>query len=227
MLLGSSWSAFVQRLIYLLPAIVIALTFHEYAHAAVSYRFGDPTAKNAGRLTLNPLRHLDLFGTLLLFVAGFGWAKPVPVNPFFYQGNRRMKMLAVAAAGPLMNVLEALVGAALLSVLYHFAPVNAVFDYFWYFLIYYVQINAVLAVFNLIPIPPLDGSKILGSLLPVGAERVMLALERWGFAILLLLVFLPNILSWFDMPQLDILDFLISRPATWLCNLFYHIVGIY
>ena len=86
----------LERLIYVIPAIIIALTFHEYAHARIAYAFGDPTAKNEGRMTLNPLKHLDPIGTLLLIFAGFGWAKPVPVNPFYFQGNRKRKMLLVS-----------------------------------------------------------------------------------------------------------------------------------
>ena len=103
----------LERLIYVIPAIIIALTFHEYAHARIAYAFGDPTAKNEGRMTLNPLKHLDPIGTLLLIFAGFGWAKPVPVNPFYFQGNRKRKMLLVSLGGPAMNLLEAIAGAML------------------------------------------------------------------------------------------------------------------
>ena len=120
----------LERLIYVIPAIIIALVFHEYAHARIAYAFGDPTAKSAGRMTLNPLKHLDPIGTLLLIFAGFGWAKPVPVNPFYFQGNRKGKMLLVSLGGPLMNLAEAVVGALCFALIFNFAPYNGVSDYF-------------------------------------------------------------------------------------------------
>lgn len=178
----------LERLIYVIPAIIIALVFHEYAHARIAYAFGDPTAKSAGRMTLNPLKHLDPIGTLLLIFAGFGWAKPVPVNPFYFQGNRKGKMLLVSLGGPLMNLAEAVVGALCFALIFNFAPYNGVSDYFLHFFLYFMQINVVLAVFNILPIPPLDGSKILGALLPDKCFRFILAIEKYGFLILLALV---------------------------------------
>ncbi|MBR2783006.1 MAG: site-2 protease family protein [Firmicutes bacterium] len=214
----------LTRLIYVVPAIVIALTFHEYAHARVSYAFGDPTAKNAGRLTLNPLKHLDPIGALLLIVAGFGWAKPVPINPAYYRGNRGHKLILVSAAGPLMNLLEALVGVAALSLIYHLAlshqewftgdlRYNA-YRYILNFLQYFCSINIVLMVFNLIPIPPLDGSKLLTGLLPPDKMNLILALERYGFIILAALMFL----GW--------LDPVIAAPARWIMNGLYSVFGL-
>jgi len=218
----------LNRLLYVLPAIVIALTFHEYAHARVSYAFGDPTAKEEGRLTLNPFKHLDAVGTLLLVLAGFGWAKPVPINPWYYTGNRKRKILLVSAAGPVTNLLEALVGTFLLLLIYRFTSGdNAIMLYLWRFLLYYVQINAVLAVFNLIPIPPLDGSKILSGLLPDRYMNIVFALERYGFGILLLLAFLPNILGIFGLPEFDLLGIMISTPANWIVDGLFKLVGLY
>lgn len=179
----------LDRLLYAVPAIIVALTFHEYAHARVAYAFGDTTAKDANRLTINPLKHLDIAGTLLLIFAGFGWAKPVPINPYYFQGDRKKKIMLVSVAGPVMNLLEALVGAVILSLLYHSSlGYNSFFQYIFMFLSYYILINIVLAVFNLIPVPPLDGSKILMGLLPDSKLHIILALERYGMLILMALV---------------------------------------
>ncbi|MBQ6842995.1 MAG: site-2 protease family protein [Firmicutes bacterium] len=177
------------RMLFVIPAIIIALSFHEYAHARVAYHYGDPTAKEEGRLTLNPLRHLDVVGTLLLIFAGFGWAKPVPVNPWYLGPDRKKKLMHVSIAGPLMNVLEALVGALIISLIYHFVPYSPAANYFYNFFYYFVYINITLAIFNLLPVPPLDGSKILGGLLPHEQQHIIYELERYGMAILLLLSF--------------------------------------
>jgi Zn-dependent protease len=180
----------IDTLIYRLPAIVLALTFHEYAHARVAYAFGDPTAKDAGRLTLNPLVHLDIIGTLMLIYAHFGWAKPVPVNPYYLRGNRKQKMMWVSVAGPLSNLVQALIVAVIFSLLWHFVP--TVLNNWWLpnFLFYIIVINIVLAVFNLLPIPPLDGSKILAGLLPNKYTNIIYQLERYGFIVLIVLMFL-------------------------------------
>ena len=177
------------RMLFVIPAIIISLSFHEYAHARVAYHYGDPTAKEEGRLTLNPLRHLDVVGTLLLIFAGFGWAKPVPVNPWYLGADRKKKLMHVSIAGPLMNVLEALVGALIISLIYHFVPYSPAANYFYNFFYYFVYINITLAIFNLLPVPPLDGSKILGGLLPNEQQHIIYELERYGMAILLLLSF--------------------------------------
>jgi Zn-dependent protease len=179
----------IPRLIYIVPAIIIALTFHEYAHARIAYAFGDPTARNAGRLTLNPLKHLDPIGTILLLIANFGWAKPVPINPYYFQGNRKMKVLLVSLAGPLSNLLGAIVSVVAVSLIWHYVPGGTVSQYFFNFFYYLMTINVVLAIFNLIPVPPLDGSKILAGLLPDRFGRYIDFLDRFGFIILLVLVF--------------------------------------
>ncbi len=186
----------IERLIFVLPAIIVALSVHEFAHARVSYAFGDPTAKDAGRLTLNPLRHLDVIGTLLLIFAGFGWAKPVPINPYYYQGDRRKKVMWVSLAGPLSNLAQAIIAAIILPITFQVIDsfgtgiVNANFiQWFIDFIYYYLYINIVLMVFNLLPVPPLDGSKILAGILPARYTGSIYKLEQYGPIILLAMVF--------------------------------------
>lgn len=171
-----------------LPAILIALTFHEYAHALVADRLGDDTPYYQGRLTLNPLPHIDWLGFLLLVVVHFGWAKPVQVNPLnFKRVTMRTGMMLVSLAGPLMNILLAVAG--LLSVKYlpyvlageNLYTANRLLEPL-------IWINVILAAFNLIPIPPLDGSKILAGLLPGRQADFIYRIEPYGSLILMLLI---------------------------------------
>ncbi len=172
------------------PPILLALTFHEYAHAYVAYRYGDDTAQKSGRLTLNPLRHLDPLGTIMIFLIHFGWAKPVPVNPHQLRNPKR-DMLWISAAGPLSNVILALMSGILLRVLF---ALNGTHDRYSiagiivYMVFMSLQINLALAIFNILPIAPLDGSKILYGLLPAGYGKTILALERYGPFILIGLI---------------------------------------
>ncbi len=183
------------RVVMLLFAVII----HEVAHGYVAWRFGDPTARFAGRLTLNPLPHLDLFGTILvpglLLLSGssviFGWAKPVPVNPMNFR-HVRAGELAVSAAGPLSNLALAVLFAGLL----HLGGGNLGLVKLAY---YGVSINLFLALFNLVPIPPLDGSHIVSALLPYRLARLYNYLEPFGF-ILILLLFYTGIMSLLLMP---------------------------
>lgn len=155
----------LNRIIITLPGILLAITCHEFAHAYVAYRFGDPTAKHYGRLSLNPIKHIDPFGFILLLIAGFGWAKPVPINPNYFK-NRKLGTFLVSIAGVTVNMLLAILLTALLGLAFVFSESQLLID-----IIYYgITINIVLAVFNLFPIPPLDGSKILLTFLPERAE---------------------------------------------------------
>lgn len=170
---------FVLLVVPLLYSIII----HELAHGWVALRLGDPTAKYLGRLTLNPLKHLDPVGTLMLFIFGFGWAKPVPVN-LNNIANRR-GLLLVSSAGIIANIIFAFLGA-LLARLLDLGPYGAAGTMLYFF----TQINIMLAAFNLIPIPPLDGSKILAGLLPERFENILARLEPYGFFIIIGLLYL-------------------------------------
>lgn len=167
-----------------LPALIIALTFHEFAHAYVSDRLGDPTPRMRGRLTLNPLAHLDPIGFLMLIVFHFGWAKPVNVNPFNYR-NREKGYALTALAGPAMNLILGLVAVLLQFASLRIIPNAAVFKFLAYLALY----NVYLAIFNLIPIPPLDGSKLLFLFLPRNVVyRYLDSVQQYGTIILILLV---------------------------------------
>jgi Zn-dependent protease len=171
---------FILLSIPLLYSIII----HELAHGWVAYKMGDPTAKRLGRLSLNPLKHLDPIGTLMLFAVGFGWAKPVPVNFSNLRGSRK-GIVFVSAAGIAANTLLAFT-AVLLSRLLSPSPTGVLAP-----LLYYMaQVNIMLAAFNLIPIPPLDGSKILLAFTSGAFQRFLIGLERYGFFIIIGLLYL-------------------------------------
>ncbi len=146
-----------QIIILLIPALVFSLSFHEFAHAWMAYRLGDNTAARLGRLTLNPLSHLDPVGSLALLLMGFGWAKPVPVDSRYLK-NPKQDMVKVAAAGPISNIILAVVAALSLRLLF---STGLLTDNIKTFIIIFMQINITLAVFNLLPVSPLDGSQIL------------------------------------------------------------------
>ena len=165
-------------MILLAPPILVALTFHEFAHGYVALRFGDPTAKMAGRLTLNPLSHLDPIGTIMLFVVHFGWAKPVPVDPRYFR-NPKQDMLWVALAGPGANMVLAFISGILLSMLGRGSLFGS-HNMLLIMLQYSLFINLALAVFNMLPIPPLDGSKVLRGLLPYKYQHIADQMEMYG-----------------------------------------------
>ena len=179
----------IQQLAIQLPPLLFALTVHELAHGWVAFRLGDPTAKMAGRLTMNPLKHLDPLGVLAFVIMKIGWAKPVPVDPRYFR-NPQKDMLLVALAGPGANVLLALASALLARVLVS-VPVLPLFvlQPLVGMLEASVWINIMLAVFNIIPIPPLDGSKVLMGVLPPEAARSFARIEPFGFFILLALFY--------------------------------------
>ena len=185
------------------PPILLALSFHEYAHGWMAYRLGDPTAKHEGRLTMNPLAHLDPLGTMMIIIVHFGWAKPVPVNPMNLKDPKK-DMLWIALAGPVSNVIMAAGLGLILRIMIGMGMrVDESFlGYFQYMLYFAVMINLVLAIFNMIPIPPLDGSKILFGLLPTEYEESFLRFQQIGPRVLLGLVVIN---SYFGIPIFSVL----------------------
>lgn len=196
----------IENLLYKLSIMLVpgllAITCHEVSHGYVASRFGDPTARMLGRLTLNPLKHIDIFGTLMLVVVGIGWAKPVPV---VIQNLRNPKkdMIWVSAAGPVTNLVLALVSALLLRLLLALPPgYGFVVQPLSYMAGFSIYINLLLAFFNMIPIPPLDGGRVLMGLLPYRQASTLGRLEPYGMMIIILLVFFTPVFSYLLMPLL-------------------------
>ena len=167
-------------------ASLICLTFHELSHGLMAYRLGDPTAKLNGRLTLNPIAHVDPVGLCLMLLARVGWAKPVPADMRNFKNPRR-DMALTALAGPVSNLVLAFAALAVCSGVYHFAPDHPVWAYIMLFFTYMAVLSVGLCLFNLIPIPPLDGSKVLFSLLPARIYGFILRYERYVVAAVVLL----------------------------------------
>jgi Zn-dependent protease len=183
-----------QFFIAFVVAIVIGITVHEFSHAAAATAQGDLTAKSQGRLTLNPASHLDPLGTIFLIVGGFGWGRPTPFNPLRMR-NRRAGAALVALAGPISNVVVAFLAAIALRVTYPTSGELGGGPGFTSKLLFaLVQLNVVLAVFNLLPIPPLDGSRLLSIFLPPSRQNIIYFLDRFGIFLLLgLLLLAPNL----------------------------------
>ena len=200
-------------LVLSLPALLLALTVHEFAHGWTADKMGDPTARYSGRLSLNPMAHMDLWGTLCLLFFHFGWAKPVPINPGYFK-NRKWGTVAVSLAGPMANFVLALVCAFLYTAFRELVPYNKITEFFSLILFFGVQLNVGLMVFNLIPIPPLDGSKILMEFLPHQYKFKLYSLERYFSLILLALI------------AFDILTPILSLMRNWVLLIIELIVGL-
>lgn len=195
----------IMQYVYIIIVILISLSFHEFSHAFVSYRLGDPTARDQGRLTLNPIRHLDPLGTIMMIASmiggtGIGWAKPVPINPTYYK-NRKAGTMLVSIAGPISNLLLSFIFIFPLlyisskydiKTLSQSDPNTLIFNISQMFMF----TNISLAVFNLLPIPPLDGSKILSGILPTKQYYQFMQYENYiGVAFILLIFIFPRVLS--------------------------------
>ncbi len=220
--LGEDPAAFFIFTAMLLAAVVASVTFHEFSHALTATSLGDDTARRLGRLSLNPRAHLDPAGSIMFLLAGFGWGKPVPVNAYAFGGNALRSMMLVAFAGPLSNfVLAFLIGLlfkmgivewpfnVFFTPLSSEAPLSLVIGQFfamWFFL------NIILGVFNLIPLAPLDGSKVLAGLLPESLGIPLLRLERYGSGILLMVIMLDIMLG------VGILNWILGPPIQFLAD---------
>ncbi len=204
--------------IMLVPGLM-AITCHEVSHGFVAYLLGDNTARSMGRLTLNPLKHLDIIGTLMIFIVHFGWAKPVPVN-FGNLRHPKRDMIWVAFAGPVSNFAIAALSAlalravALLGTFASYASISYFMQPVIQMLAFSVYINLLLALFNLIPIPPLDGGRVAIGLLPYRQAIAYSKLEPFGFIIVIILVFFTNIFSIIIMPVIALGVSILAGPQT-------------
>lgn len=169
-------------------SVMLCLTIHETCHGLAALSLGDPTAKSMNRLSLNPLRHIDWLGLLMMFTMGFGWAKPVPVDPRYFK-NPKKGMALTALAGPVSNFMLAFSLILFSKAIYLYADYTLVWDVIFNFLLSTAILSIGLGLFNLLPIPPLDGSKVLGALLPDRTYFTLMRYERYGMLLLLLLSF--------------------------------------
>ncbi len=201
----------LTTLIANVPALLIGFAFHEFAHAWVADRLGDPTPRSQGRLTLNPLAHLDLFGTLMALFYRFGWAKPVMTNPSYFKGGPLRGRMLVALAGPAMNLFMAFLAVLAWLLTDHWLAASTWGPVVTIMLMAIIGMNLGLGIFNLIPIPPLDGFAVLTGLLPARYARTLWAIESYGMIILVLVLFT------------NILGSVLQPTVVFLFNLYYKI----
>lgn len=216
---GNGWMGIAELLMTAL-CVFLSLSIHEFSHGLMAYKLGDNTAKSMGRLNLSPMSHLDPIGAICLFLFGFGWARPVPVNPLnFAPQKRKSGMVWTSLAGPLSNLITAFLAVLILNIIYHFVPSEegigaTIFSVVVTLLYTLIFMNVGLAVFNFIPIPPLDGSKILSAVLPPRTYFKLMQYERYGFIILLLAINLP------------IFSRILNFISDWIVGAFFWIVGL-
>ena len=210
---------FLKVSIMLVPALM-AITCHEVSHGYIADKFGDNTARSMGRLTLNPIKHMDIFGTIMVFVVGIGWAKPVPVN-FNNLRHPKRDMIWVAAAGPITNFALAILSALAMRLLVYFgegipdaSPLARIVDPVTLMLAFSVYINLLLAIFNLIPVPPLDGGRVAVGLLPYRLSMALASVERFGMIIIIALVFFTNAFGYVISPALSFCVNLLAGPQS-------------
>ena len=221
----------IDLVVYGLP-LLIAIPFHEAAHGFVAWRCGDPTARELGRVTFNPFKHIDPFGTLLLpgllIASGapfvFGWAKPVPVN-FNRLRNRRRDSIMVALAGPGINLVLAILSVLVLSQLMPETMPEAM-PWWVRMLAFSVLINLVLVMFNMLPLLPLDGGRVLNGLLPPRIAEKHAKTERFGMAILILLIIVPPMLGSILHQELNLIGAILMPPVTWLADMLFRAAGL-
>lgn len=215
--LSNLWAALdfgsMLDMVLRLAAVLLCLTVHETCHGLAAYALGDPTARRAHRLSLNPLRHIDWFGLLMMFAAGFGWAKPVPVNPNYFK-KPKQGMALTALAGPVSNFLLALLTLLAARIFYDVAAYSETNQRVLDFLLMVAVLSIGLGLFNLVPIPPLDGSKVLFAVLPDRAYDWLMRNERYGMLLLFALVFF------------DVGSNALSKTIQWVFDLFCRMVGL-
>jgi Zn-dependent protease len=197
----------LQQLPFFLITLVIAFTVHEFAHAYFANKFGDPTARLLGRMTLNPAVHFDLFGIILLLIAGFGWARPVPVNRDNFSRPRLMGVI-VSAAGPISNLLLGIIGSIVYAALIASGTIDSITNeqllraVYWFFGMF-IPFNFFLFLFNLIPLPPLDGYRIVEDVVPRPIRAKLQQMEQWTVFIFLLIIFIPGLRTYTIEPLND------------------------
>lgn len=206
---GLDWSALEKILINIIPAL-LSITFHELCHGLVAYKLGDNTAKNAGRLTLNPIKHIDFIGLVMMAFFKFGWAKPVPINMFNFK-KPKAGMAITALAGPVSNLILAIIALIIFSVLYApLANVSGIGAFLMQTLYVTAYISCALAVLNIIPIPPLDGSKVLFSFLPDDIYMKLMRYERYGFILLIVLIYTNSMTPFLSTATNGLFNFLLK-----------------
>ncbi|AIQ60292.1 site-2 protease family protein [Paenibacillus borealis] len=215
----------LEQLPFLLITLLIAFTVHEFSHAYFANKFGDPTARLLGRMTLNPAVHFDFFGIILLVVAGFGWARPVPVNRDNFSRPRLMGVI-VSAVGPISNLLLGFLGAMIYSALAATGVLESISNdrvlqaIYWFFGIF-IQLNFFLFLFNLIPLPPLDGYRIVEDVAPRPIRGRLQQYEQWAVFIFLLILFIPGLRAYTITP----LDNWANQMSAGAVQFFYGLFG--